>query len=53
MLTENLAGKTFPLKSCMHGGIAQSVRSSSDYSSPISQPANSRGCRVYGEVTGK
>jgi len=38
MLTENLAEKTFPLKSCMHGGIAQSVRSSSDSSSPISKP---------------
>jgi len=35
MLTENLAGKTFPLKSHMHGGIAPSARSSSDFPPPF------------------
>lgn len=35
MLTENLAGKTFPLESCMYRGTAQSVRGSSGSSCPI------------------
>jgi len=38
MLTENLAEKTFLLESCIRGGIAQSVCSSIDSSSPSSKP---------------
>ena len=38
MLTQNLAEKTFPLESCIRGGVAQSVCSLIDSSSPSSKP---------------